>query len=219
MNKSIIMDHREHAETLKACLTNQHGFSVTEEQLTLGDYVFAPRTIVERKTTRDFCVSIIDGRLFKQAWALSNYKGSAVMIVEGNSYTADHDVDVNVLAVKGALISLAQTFRLPVLRTLNETDTAWHLNQLYQQRQAIGSGNGPLHGYVPKKLNTRKAYVLRALPGIGPKSAKALLDEFGSITNVVNASERDLLKVDGIGKKTVRQIHDVLREPDEPYRA
>ena len=56
--KRIAMDHREHAETLKSCLAKQHGFTVVEEQLKLGDYSFEPKTVIERKTTHDFCLSI-----------------------------------------------------------------------------------------------------------------------------------------------------------------
>lgn len=213
---SIIIDHREHAEELRACLEEQYGFTVSVEPLKLGDYSFTTNTVIERKTTRDFCLSVIDGRLFKQAWRLANYRGISLMIVEGLSYTADHEIDISNNAVKGALISLAQTFGLPLLRTRNQRDSAWHLHQLHQQQHAE-QGTKSWYGYTPKTLNSRKSHLLRALPGIGPKMAKSLLDEFGSITNIVSASENDLLKIDGLGPKTVKKIQDVLREPSPLY--
>ncbi len=214
---TIIIDHREHANELKDCLQEQYAFIVSVEHLTVGDYSFGVNTIVERKTTRDFCLSIIDGRLFKQAWRLANHRGISLIIVEGLSYMTDHELDIGINAVKGALITLAQTFRLPLLRTRNQQDSAWHLHQLYLQHQHIGEGTQSLHGYTPKTLNSRKSHLLRALPGIGPKMAKSLLDEFGSITNIVTAPESELLKIHGLGPKTVKQIQDVLREPSPFY--
>ena len=71
---TIIIDHREHANELKDCLQEHYTFIVSVEHLTLGDYSFGVNTIVERKTTHDFCLSIIDGRLFKQAWRLANHR-------------------------------------------------------------------------------------------------------------------------------------------------
>lgn len=47
--------------------------------------------------------------------------------------------------------------------------------------------------------------------------AQSLLDEFGNITNTVTASKSDLLKIYGLGPKTVKQIQDVLREPSPFY--
>lgn len=214
---TIIIDHREHADVVMTCLLEQYDFAVSVEHLKLGDYSIAGNTVIERKTTRDFCLSIIDGRLFKQAWSLANYRGTAIMIVEGLSYITDHEIDITINAVKGALITLAHTFSLPLLRTRNQQDSAWHLNQLYQQQQHIGEGTRPIHGYTPKTLSSRKSHLLRALPGIGPKTAKSLLDEFGSVTNIVTASESDLLKIYGLGPKTVKQIQDVLREPSPFY--
>jgi len=42
-------------------------------------------------------------------------------------------------------------------------------------------------------------FIVESFPGIGPKTSKKLLEKFGSIKEVVNASEEDLKKV--IGKK------------------
>lgn len=194
-----------------------YGFRTSVEHLKLGDYFFAGDTLVERKTTGDFCLSIIDGRLFKQAWLLAHYRGTSLMIVEGLSYSTDHEIDIDINAVKGALITLAHSYRIPLLRTRHQQDTAWHLNQLYQQKLQIGKNTYPRHTYTPKTLTSRKSYLLRALPGIGPKMAKSLLDEFGSVTNIVTATESELLKIHGLGPKTVKQIRNVLQEQSPFY--
>lgn len=214
----IYIDNREHAEVLKDTL-KELNFEIIEKQLSVGDYIIHPDTTVERKTTHDFCLSILDGRLFDQAYKLSIFCENPIIIIEGESFIKSHSIDISLEAVKGALITLAQTFHVPVLRTLDQADTAWHIKQLSTQRKRIGTHKGPLSAYAPKKVKTRKEYILRAFPGIGSKMAKILLEEFGSITNIINATEKDLNNIHGLGPKTIDQISNVLNETQTIYRA
>jgi len=43
-------------------------------------------------------------------------------------------------------------------------------------------------------------YKLQSLPGIGPARAKKLLDKFGNVEAVINASLTDFQSVDDIGE-------------------
>ena len=212
----ILIDHREHAEVLINCLTQQYGMTVEQRQLKHGDYHIYPDTVVERKTTRDFCLSIIDGRLFRQAFRLAQLDINPLIIIEGE-HLHNHDIAITLKAVRGALISLAQTYRIPVLRTHDEADTAWHLAQLYIQRERVGENRGVLTASHPKRLNTQKQQLLRTLPGVGAKMAKNLLEEFDTVSNVINASRDELLKVAGLGSKTIDRMQQVIREQPEIY--
>ena len=109
--KRIIADCRENAEELIGLLESRYGFDIVEKQLSLGDYFIAPDTIVERKTVADFAISIIDGRLFRQAYLLAECAENPLIIIEGETFDG---LNVPINAIKGALISLAQSFRLPV---------------------------------------------------------------------------------------------------------
>jgi len=210
--KSIDVDFREKAETLINLLKSSYKFELNITTLKHVDYFIASDTVVERKTTHDFLVSIIDGRLFNQAYCMAEYCVRPIIIIEGKTFSGEEYPTMSQEAVKGALITIAQTFHIPVLRTTSESDTAWHINQLYEHRQRIGEHLGPLLSYKAKKANTQKLHVLRALPGIGAKSAKALLYHFKGIRNIVNATEKELLDVPGIGEKTARKIQDILKE-------
>jgi len=53
--------------------------------------------------------------------------------------------------------------------------------------------------------------VLDAIPGVGPKRKKALLQHFGSARHVSEATVRDLIKVDGISRDMAQTILDYLR--------
>ncbi len=127
------------------------------------------------------------------------------------------DAGLPIHCVKGALISLAQTFRIPVLRTRNPEDTAWHFNQLFLQRDRIGSNRGARKAYRPKRLDNQKKAVLKSIPGIGDKAATALLEKFESVADVFAAKTDDLLSVHGIGRKTAAKIREIVREDHSPY--
>lgn len=57
---------------------------------------------------------------------------------------------------------------------------------------------------VPEGLVPR--YLVEGLRGVGPKTAMALLDEFGSARDVFAASEEELQRVHGVGEKTAERI-------------
>jgi len=56
-------------------------------------------------------------------------------------------------------------------------------------------------------------YLVEGLPGIGPKRAKALQDRFGSLGALFVANEEELIRVEGIGAKTARELHAFLGKP------
>jgi hypothetical protein len=62
----------------------------------------------------------------------------------------------------------------------------------------------------PVSLLEQQLFIIESLPNIGPVNAKALLEHFGSVGNVINASEKDLQEVEGIGKKTAENIRSVI---------
>ena len=51
---------------------------------------------------------------------------------------------------------------------------------------------------------------MESLPNIGPVNAKNLLEHFGSVANIINASEKELQEVEGIGNKTAENIKKVI---------
>ena len=208
MSLKIVLDDRERAELLKASL-GSYGFEIEVRRLDVGDYLLPGGTAIERKTIDDFCLSVIDGRLFSQAHAMSLRVESPFILIEGAGF-AGRSVQISIEAVKGALITLAQTFRIPVLRSRDEQDSAWHIRQLALQREMMGTHPGPVpkgHGRITSR---RKELVLRTFPGVGPAMAKKLLDTFGSIGNIALASTHELRKIKGLGPKTARKINNIL---------
>lgn len=67
------------------------------------------------------------------------------------------------------------------------------------------------HGKKPAKTTyEQQEYVLSSISGIGPNAAKLLLNEFGSLNHIFNATEEELCRVKGIGKVTAQRIRSVM---------
>ena len=68
----ITADDREQKSEVIKLLSEIENVDVGIRRLSVGDYQIGSRVIVERKTLKDFAVSIVDGRLFKQMIRLAN---------------------------------------------------------------------------------------------------------------------------------------------------
>ena len=51
---------------------------------------------------------------------------------------------------------------------------------------------------------------LDAVLGIGPKKKKALINFFGSVKNIRNASYKELIQIKEINKKDAEKIKDLI---------
>jgi hypothetical protein len=79
---AIVADDRERASEVIEHLRAIPGVAVGIERLAAGDYQADRKLLFERKTLRDFSLSIVDGRLFKQMGALARTRSKAVLIEE-----------------------------------------------------------------------------------------------------------------------------------------
>jgi ERCC4-type nuclease len=165
----------------------------------MGDYQVDNRLIVERKTIKDFAVSIIDGRLFKQMIRIANSTFTGVLILEG---TAIDTVDLGMTreSMQGALITVSLILGIPVLRSKTPSETAKLIVYIGRQTESTaGGGVHHRHGYRPKGKRKRQLFILQGLPGVGLERADRLLDRFGSVEAAISASSSELQSVDGIG--------------------
>lgn len=209
----VFVDHRERANELLDAL--QHlGFKVQIGQLRLGDYRIARSTLVERKTIDDFCLSLLDGRLFAQAYRLAVAAESPVLLLEGGGFP-ERRFDVSIEAIRGALATLAQSFRIPILRSRDQRDSAWLIGVLARQRARLGTGEGARVRRRPRRLKRQRMYLLRCLPGVGPKIARRLLDEFGTVERVACAETNELAAVPGLGTAKATRIHALFHEAED----
>lgn len=202
------VDHSERHATLLDLARRCGEFDVRVEHLPVGDYCIGGGIVVERKTYADFAVSIADGRLFPQAAALARSPLRPVILLEGPR--PERMPNVHPHALQGALASLAIMWRLPVLVAREPLDSLRILRALAHQ---IGKAHQDIlrrYDQKPKRLASKKLYVLQGLPGIGPALARRLLAEFGSIERVIAADEAALAQVRGIGHTKAARIKELV---------
>jgi ERCC4-type nuclease len=203
------VDFSERHAALLELARNCGDFDIQLERLAVGDYVVDRGVVVERKTYADFATSLADGRLFPQAAALARSPHRPVVLLEGPKPSRMPDVHPH--ALKGAIVSLAVMWRLPVLHARDAEDSLRILR--YLAHQARNSDPRILQRYdrKPKRLASRKLYVLQGLPGVGPALANRLLVQFGSIERAVAADEDALMQVCGVGHKKAARIREIVR--------
>ncbi|MFH0860992.1 MAG: DEAD/DEAH box helicase [Candidatus Altiarchaeota archaeon] len=183
--------------------------AVELKQLEIADYILSDRVAVERKTVDDFLQSIVDRRLFNQASEMVRNFPKPVLIIEGNmDFYSRRDIHAN--AIRGAIASLAVDYGIPILPSQDEEDTAEILYTIAKREQIDENRIVSLRGErKPWLLEERQIFVIESLPNVSGVLARRLLAHFGSVNAVFNASEDDLTKVEGIGKKKADEIRKV----------
>ena len=204
----IIVDFRE-AFSIKLKFS-ELGSRVVEKSITPADYVLSENCAVERKTLKDFLRSIYDGRLFEQVERLAKAYEKPILIVEGYTLQGLEDVE-NPKIFWGALARVLAEWGVSVIFTPDERGTALFLYSLAEKLQKE-SERRVLAKRKPRvyTLREKQLLILQGLPNIGPERAAKLLERFGTLRRVFQASERELLSVEGFGKKIVRQIREIL---------
>ncbi len=181
---------------------------VKVQAMAVGDYQVSDEVVIERKTAKDFVDSIVDKRLFKQARSLMEEFKRPLIILEGDDL---YNGMINPNAIRGSIASIALDFGISIIPTRNAQDTAAMIKRI-----AIREKSGektPIQIRTDKKpvnLWEQQLFIIESLPNIGPVNAKNLLEHFGTVANIINASESQLQEVEGIGKKTAANIRKVV---------
>jgi ERCC4-type nuclease len=204
----LLVDPSERHAALVSLASQCDDFEVRMERLTVGDYCLDRGIVVERKTYADFAVSLADGRLFPQAAKLARCPHRPVVLLEGPR--PQRMPEVHPHALKGAMASLAVLWRLPVLWARDPEDSLRLLRFLANQLHSV-EGGLKRYDRKPRRLASRRLYMLQGLPGVGPALASRLLLEFGSVERVVIASEEELTRVRGVGPQKAARIRELVR--------
>jgi Fanconi anemia group M protein len=207
---AIVVDDRE---TSSKVVEHLHtlGSSLSVQRLPYGDYRIGDRIVVERKTTRDFVDTLIERDLFGQLRGLSGHALRPVLIIEGEDLYGERDVNPN--ALRGALAAIAVDLGIIPFFSRDAEETAQMLLVLARREEESGERSGRLpirKGYQSAKEEQER--IIGTFPEIGLKNARLLLEHFGSIQAVANASADELAAVKGIGEKKATRIFDLVRK-------
>ncbi|MCD6549138.1 hypothetical protein J7K41_00280 [Candidatus Micrarchaeota archaeon] len=185
----------------------EYDANIVVRTLPVGDFVVSERLVVERKTRKDFENSIIDGRVFVQAKNMKDYFDKVVFVVEGS--INENRLERNVFW--GSCASLIAEFGLSIVFTEDAEETAKFIYALARHEQLINRRLPYVKGNRRVlTISEEQRAIIEALPGVGPTTAIRLLEHFGSVKNVINATEKELQEVEKIGKTKARRIRKVI---------
>jgi Fanconi anemia group M protein len=207
---AVVADHREFSSAVVRELSRL-GVVVKPETLETADYVLSERVAVERKAADDFASSLIDGRLFTQVKALRDAYTAPLLVVEGEGLLTGRKIAED--AIYGAIASITTDFHVSVLFTKDEAETAKLLAAIARREQqgekkplAVRAG-----GRSGMSDDERLRFLVEGLPHVSAVLARRLLEKFGTVREIVEATPEELASVEGIGRATAESIHRILR--------
>ncbi len=206
----VIVDNRENNAFKKELL--KWPLNVECRQLEVGDIVISDEIGIERKTADDFIESMISKRVFEQVSNLSVCFRKPLLIIEGAEkvYSVRN---LNRKTVDGVILSILLDFRVPIIFTKDIEETAYFV-YLIAERQ----GKCKRFSLAKRKGLSEKEeleYFLAGIPGINLATSKALLKHFITVKNLVNASEKEMLDTELVGKKKARKLKEFFEREYE----
>jgi len=204
----VIADHREMPSGIVHELMRL-GVEVEARQLDVGDFIISDRVGVERKSVGDFLQSIVDKRLMDQAKRLSEAFERPVLILEGKGLYSRRAIHPN--AIRGALAALTVDFGISILPTRDEEESAAIMAIVARREQLERTRAVAIRGEAKGlTLPEQQRFIVEGLPGVSAVLAQRLLEHFGTVERVMNATEEELREVHGIGPDKSRKIRKVL---------
>lgn len=210
----VIIDSREMNSSIGRQLHKLDSITVDMEQLDVGDYILGSECAAERKSIEDFLDTLTGGdrSLFEQLGDLANSYEKPILLLEGDKSKL-YSGRVHKNAINGALASIQFDFGVNVVYTDSEEDTVNWVQLIASREQDESESEVQAHG--SKSTQTTKdqqEYIVSSFEGIGSKTAKKLLRQFGTVENIMTASEDELQETDSVGPSTAEYIREILEE-------
>ena len=196
---TIVVDNREKNSLVASELVSL-GNKIDFKQLEIADYLIN-NIAIERKTQTDLIQSIIDKRIFSQLENLKKYPKHLLIIEKNNSF-----VNLNENILKGFILSLTLKFKISLIFSQNERDTAKYLTILANKKES----KSEFSSRPSKNLESNEEkikFILEGFPNVGPKRATELLKKFKNLKNIINATEKEL---DGILGKNAKDFLEII---------
>src|SRR3989338_3859332 len=199
----IIVDNRERNSLIPSLLM-ERGFEIEWQQLPVGDYL-VNGVAVERKTVSDFKSSIISKRIIQQLLELKQFDRH-LLLIEGILDEDMYNGGIHENAFRGFMLSVLLEYNTPVVFTHNEEDTVKYLIVLAKKEGK--TENGLRASKIMMTDYEKLQFILEGFPNVGPKTARKLIEKFGSLKEIVNASGENMEEILGVRTEDFKKICD-----------
>jgi ERCC4-type nuclease len=183
----ILIDSREKNSLVVSELIGKK-YEIKLEQLNVGDYIIGDIAI-ERKTLNDFISSMLSKRLVEQLENLKQFP-KQLLILEGE----EKRINIHPNAIRGMLLSIILDFQIPLVYSKNHEETAEFLILLDKKQNKSPHEISLVAKRKANSIKEQQQIILENFPGIGPSTAKKLLEEFKSLKKIFAASEKKLIE-------------------------
>lgn len=206
----IIADSRETGPLIRQ-LSLRGDVDIKLERLDVGDFICSDRAAFERKSVEDFLKSLIDKRLFTQINDLKNSFECPILLIEGTGIYRNRKVNMHPNAVAGALASIAVDYRIPILWSENEIESA-QIIYWTAHREQFENGKVPAIRVKKRAAGHKEEmeFVVAGLPGVSTVAARNILKHFCTLQEVFSASEEELKEVEMIGDKKAKRLWELM---------
>lgn len=231
----ILVDHRERGQIHKIKGVCDE---IELVHLPLGDYLVPSKdgsVLVERKSVRDFLSSIRSNRLWDQLLRFMkrqevlglNLKRRILLIHGELSYLSDilisYDAEYSERdrlvfwsQIMGAFLEILYVYDTPIIVAENDTAFRAFFRILIKREMEGLNDKLPTARWYRKRARSDlpvkdwKRYLLSSIPSIGEILATSLLKHFETVSDIANASTKELQEVPKIGRKKAELIHRIF---------
>ena len=144
------------------------------------------------------------GRFWAQMGKLRRGDGRPYLLIEGRSL---YDGPLSDEAIRGVLLTVSD-LGITVIRTIDPSDSARWMRRIMLRRASQRSVDRPTYAQRTKRSahDSPAERALAAAPGISTVTARNLLERFGCLSHVLQASPAELTTVPGVGPSKARSI-------------
>lgn len=210
----VIADSRESKSTVVKNLDRNEDIDLkVKNNMEVGDYIVGNECAIERKSAQDLHDTITGDRsVFEQIKNMSNSYDRPVLLIEGG-HGELYTKNIHPNSIRGILASLVSDFNCTIIESVDEEDSAEIIRSLAEKEQDDTESTVNPHGNKDTQtVSSQQEYIVSSIDTIGPKTAKKLLNDFGSIHNIFTANKDDLKNVSGIGDSTANKIYSIIRQ-------
>lgn len=178
--------------------------------------------LIERKSSVDFIESIKNSRLWDQLARIQSTENvldyrvrRKLLVIHDPMLPAVLSARISWASIFGALQEIVYVYNVQVFHTETEHAFSEFLRILTKRELERKNDGNPIIKWERRMNYTMddqswKIYILSSIPYVGEKTAKLLLEKFGTIENISKASIHDLKKIKGIGDEKAKLIHRLL---------
>jgi ERCC4-type nuclease len=203
--KTIYLDSRETDNDFIAYLADkakEKGYNTSISTLEFGDINFQ-NIYIERKTSRDFCSSVCEPRLWEQAAKMeANKDYTSIIIISGTWNDLRQEDKEKIPRLEGSIIQLL-SWGIPTLRVKND-------EELVDLSLKIFEHSKPMDIPIKHVEKNKRLSLFMALPSVGAKAAKKLIAQYDNMAELCTASKKDLQSI--LGPKKGSDVFEALRK-------